>query len=273
VALGRIKAISLQPAGGLSGTKTLLPGTVEIDAHNLSFAYQSGQPSTLSGISFNLPPGRKLAVVGASGAGKSTLTGLILRFWDYNEGALLVNGVDTRDYAPETVRQAISVVSQDTYLFNTTIRENIMLARPEATEAEFKNAIDGAMLGELIDKLPHGLETMTGQNGLALSGGERQRIALARALLKAAPVWLLDEPTAGLDAYSEGIIMEKILQAAGSRSIMLITHRLIGLETMDEILVLDGGRVAEHGTLPELLALEGDFYRMWVLERDLLNIT
>ncbi|SMC70952.1 thiol reductant ABC exporter subunit CydC [Sporomusa malonica] len=273
-ALERIKDISRQPViAQLSGTKEILPGAVHLAAHNLSFAYQPGLPSALSGITFNLPQGKKLAIVGASGAGKSTLAGLILRFWDYSQGALLLNGDDIRNYAPAAVRRAISVVSQDTYLFNATIRDNILLAKPDAAETELKAAIAGAMLGEFIDKLPQGLKTMTGQNGLALSGGERQRIALARALLKTAPVWLLDEPTAGLDAYAESIVMENVLQAAGSCSVILITHRLIGLEAMDEILVIEGGKIAEQGSLAELLAQKGVFYQMWGLQQDLLNTT
>lgn len=273
-ALERIRDITRQPvAAGLTGTKLIVPGAVHLTVRNLSFAYQPGLKPALSGITFTLPQGKKIAVVGSSGAGKSTLAGLILRFWDYSQGEMLLNGTDIRNYAPAAVRQVISVVSQDTYLFNATIRDNIMLARPDAAAAELKAAIDGAMLGDFSDKLPRGLETMTGQNGLALSGGERQRIALARALLKAAPVWLLDEPTAGLDAYAETVVMENILQAAGNCSVIMITHRLIGLEAMDEILVIEEGKIAEQGTQAELLAKKGLFYQRWLLQQDLLNTT
>jgi ATP-binding cassette subfamily C protein CydC len=272
-ALARIKAIAyLPPMVGGAGSKAILPGSIELAARNLSFAYQPDLPSVLSGITFSLPATKRLAIVGASGAGKSTLAGIILRFWNHNQGELLVNGIDIREYKPENVRQALSVVSQDTYLFNATIRDNILLARPDATETELSEALVGAQLENFIAKLPLGLETMTGQNGLALSGGERQRIALARALLKAAPVWLLDEPTAGLDACTETAVMENILQVACKRSIILITHRLTGLEAMDEILVLKNGTIAEHGTMDELLAQRGEFFRMWAIQQDLLNI-
>lgn len=260
------------------GTSTLARGTcivprgpLTLAADKLSFSYRPEQPPVLSDISFSLPPGKRLAVVGASGAGKSTLAGLILRFLDYNQGTLLLNSADIREYDSEAVRRLVSVVSQDTYLFNATIRDNILLANPEATPTEFAAALEGALLSDFIARLPHGLDTRTGQNGLALSGGERQRIALARALLKAAPIWLLDEPTAGLDAEAEQTVMQHILQAAGSRSVFLITHRLIGLEVMDEILVIDNGKIVEQGTRQQLLAGSGLFFQMWTLQQDTLN--
>ena len=211
-------------------------------------------------------------MVGASGAGKSTLAGIILRFWDSCQGTVCLNGVDIREYAPDDMRRLISVVSQDTYLFNASIKDNILLARPQAAPAELAAAVAGAMLDEFIARLPQGLEARTGQNGLALSGGERQRIALARALLKAAPIWLLDEPTAGLDAEAEQMVMNHILQAAGQRSVLLITHRLAGLAAMDEIIVLDNGRIAEAGVWQQLLAAKGLFYQMWLLQQDMLRI-
>ncbi len=273
-ALARIQAISgLAPVVDHSGTKDVLSGSVALAAHNLTFAYQAEVLPVLSNITFTLPAAKRLAIVGASGAGKSTLAGIILRFLDHSGGQLLLNEVDIKDYKPESVRHSLSVVSQDTYLFNATIRDNILLARPAATEAELNNALIGAHLEEFLTRLPQGLETMTGQNGLALSGGERQRIALARALLKAAPVWLLDEPTAGLDACTEAAVMENILQASRNRSVILITHRLTGLEAMDEILVLESGRIVEQGTWDELMAKSGVFSQMWTIQQDLLKIS
>ncbi|MBP2634838.1 MAG: putative multidrug export ATP-binding/permease protein [Firmicutes bacterium] len=244
-----------------------LPGQEQV------FSYLPGQEQVLTDISFCLPPGKKLAVVGASGAGKSTIAGLILRFWDSSQGRLLLNGKDIRQYAPEQVRKLISVVSQDTYLFNASIRDNILVAKPNAAPAELMAAVEAAGLNDFLAKLPQGLNTLTGQNGLALSGGERQRIALARALLKTAPVWLLDEPTAGLDAEAEQVVMNHILQAAVGSSMLLITHRLTGLEVMDEIIVLENGKVAEQGTCQQLLAARGLFYQMWTLQLDMLNIS
>ncbi|QDR83232.1 thiol reductant ABC exporter subunit CydC [Sporomusa termitida] len=273
-ALRRLQAISgLTPAAGHAGTKEVEPGSAALVARSLTFTYHAAAAPVLADITFSLPAAKRLAIVGASGAGKSTLAGIILRFWDHNSGQLLLNGVDIRDYDPASVRQALSVVSQDTYLFNATIRDNILLAKPAATETELKNALIGAQLEEFLARLPQGLETRTGQNGLALSGGERQRIALARALLKAAPIWLLDEPTAGLDACAEAAVMENILQVSSNRSVILITHRLTGLAAMDEILVLENGRIAEQGTWAELLANRGVFLQMWTIQQDLLNIS
>ncbi|CQR72764.1 Putative multidrug export ATP-binding/permease protein [Sporomusa ovata DSM 2662] len=271
-AVARLQDITCKGASALArGTRIAPCGPLTLTADKLSFSYRSEQPPVLSDIAFSLSPGKRLAVVGASGAGKSTLAGLILRFLDYNQGTLLLNGADIREYDSEAVRRLVSVVSQDTYLFNATIRDNILLANPEATPDEFASALEGALLSNFIALLPHGLDTRTGQNGLALSGGERQRIALARALLKAAPIWLLDEPTAGLDAEAEQMVMQHILQAAGSRSVFLITHRLLGLEVMDEILVIDNGKIVEQGTWQQLLAGRGLFYQMWTLQQDTLN--
>ncbi|WP_371365424.1 putative ABC transporter ATP-binding/permease protein [Sporomusa rhizae] len=273
-AFTRIAAITSQkPVVGGQGKITTLTEPVSVVVDRLSFAYSSNLPVVLSDISFTLPPGKRLAIIGESGTGKSTLAGLMLRFWDYNHGSILLNSQDSREYAPEAVRQTFSVVSQDTYLFNATIRDNILLAKPDATPSELASAIDRAMLSPFIAKLPYGLDTRTGQNGLAVSGGERQRIALARALLKAAPIWLLDEPTAGLDAQTEEVVMKNILEAAGSRSVVLITHRLTGLETMDEILVLQNGKIAEQGSLRELLLKLGLFSQIWDLQHDMLNIS
>ena len=271
-AVKRLQDITCPQEGGITGVSIAPVGPLTLAADKLSFSYQFGQTPVLSDISFSLPPGKRLAVVGASGAGKSTLAGLVLRFWDCQQGALLLNGSDIRQYDPEVVRQGVSVVSQDTYLFDASIRDNILLAKPQATPDELAVAIKAAMLSDFITRLPHGLDTRTGQNGLALSGGERQRIALARALLKDAPIWLLDEPTAGLDAEAEQVVMNHILQAAGQQSVFLITHRLTGLEVMDEIIVLDNGKIAEQGSWAQLLAARGLFYQMWTLQLDLLNI-
>lgn len=252
-----------------------------LTAENLSFSYSDSEGGldkskprmALCGVNFCLPPGKKIAVVGASGAGKSTLAGLILRFWDVSSGTLKLNNADIGQYAPDEVRKLISVVSQDTYLFNASIRDNILMAKPDATTSELMAAVEGAMLKDFIWQLPQGLDTKTGQNGLALSGGERQRIALARALLKAAPIWLLDEPTAGLDATAEQDVLTHIFRVTEGKSMLLITHRLTGLEIMDEIIVLDNGEIAEQGNWQQLLADRGLFHDMWKIHHEMLNIS
>jgi ABC-type multidrug transport system fused ATPase/permease subunit len=217
--------------------------------------------------------GKHLAVVGPSGAGKSTLANLLLRFWEYQEGQIHLGGWDLRSYSSEDVRRFIAVVSQSTYLFNTTVRENLLLARPNASHEEVVQAAQRAQIHEVIEALPQGYETWIGEQGLRLSGGERQRLAIARALLKEAPLLLLDEPTANLDALTERSLMETIFALMQGRSMILITHRLVGLEVMDEILVLSQGRILERGTHAELLEIGGLYRRMWDLQHQTLAET
>lgn len=244
-----------------------LPDSCSIICRNVSFAYDSSP--TLTDISFAVPAGSRKAIVGASGAGKTTLVSLLLRFAPY-EGSITLGGVELTDYAADDVRRQFAVVSQDTHIFNASLGDNIRLARPDATEEDVVNAARRAAIDEFIRTLPHGYDTPAGLNGKALSGGQRQRLAIARAFLKDAPVLILDEPTAGLDAVTARDIMDTVHNARGGGSVILITHRLAGLETMDQIIVLDRGRIAEVGTLPELLAARGLFYAMWRLQQDIV---
>jgi ATP-binding cassette, subfamily C, bacterial CydCD len=229
----------------------------------LSFTYPGQSQPTLQDVTFQLTPGKRLAIVGPSGAGKSTLANLLLRFWDYSEGQILLDGLDLHAYPQEQVRRLFSFISQRTYFFNDTLRNNLLLARPGAGELEIQEAARGAQIHDFILRLPQGYETVIGERGFRLSGGERQRLAIARALLKDAPIFLLDEPTANLDPLTERYILETLFSLAHTRSLLLITHRLVGLENMDEILVLDQGRIVERGTQGELLARGGLFRLLW----------
>jgi thiol reductant ABC exporter CydC subunit len=242
------------------------PGDLSLLVENLSFRYQPDEPPALDGVSLSLPPGGCLAVVGPSGAGKSTLVNLLLRFWEYETGRIVLGGRELRDYHPESLHRMMGVVAQDTHLFNATLRENLLIARPDAAQSDLAQAIRQAQLQDFVQALPHGYNTWLGEGGLRLSGGERQRVAIARALLKDAPLLILDEATANLDPLTEREIMEAIRRLMAGRSTLIVTHRLVGLETVDEILVLQGGRVVERGRHYELLQT-GEIYRhMWELQ-------
>jgi len=246
------------------------PDRLSLRVSNLTFGYGPGLPPVLDGISFDLPPGRRLAIVGPSGAGKSTLVQLLLRFWECPAASILLAGKDLRAYRPEEWRARLSVVSQRTHLFNASIRENLLLARPDASEAEMVEAVRQAQLEELVLSLPEGYDTIVGEQGRRLSGGQAQRLAVARALLKDAPILILDEPTADLDALTERALAGALRAAMQGHSTLLITHRLVALDSFDEVLVLDRGRVVQRGTRAELLAQDGLFRRMWDLERRIL---
>ncbi len=241
-----------------------------LEFSSVSFAYPSGEGNAVSDVSFSLAPGRRIALVGPSGSGKSTLVKLALRFWDPTAGTICLDEQDIRRYALDDLRALISVVDQDTYLFNDTIRGNLLLARPGASESELERVLEQVQLTALVRRLPKGLATWVGEQGLRLSGGERQRIAIARALLKDAPLLILDEPTANLDPLTERSVLDALDVLMQGRSALLITHRLIAMERMDEILVLDRGRVCERGTHEQLLA-QGGFYRQMVdLQNDFI---
>ncbi|MBC8015467.1 MAG: thiol reductant ABC exporter subunit CydC [Sporomusaceae bacterium] len=243
---------------------------ISIKVENLSFRYSPEGPFVLNNIHFTVSAGQRVAIVGPSGSGKSTLLHLFLRFWNYSQGSIYLGKSELKKYDAHWLRSQFGVVSQQTHLFNASIRDNILLARPDASEDQFDQAIKHAELENFIGKLPQGYDTMVGQNGYALSGGERQRIAIARALLKNAPILILDEPTVGLDAVTEQLVMATIEKLMAGRTTIMITHRLTGLHTMDEILVLSSGRIVEQGQQAELLANKQLFYQLWRLQHDVL---
>jgi len=248
---------------------TAIPAT-NIEVKNLYFKYKTQETFVLKDLNFSLRVGEKLAIVGPSGAGKSTLLHLLLRFWDYEHGSIQMGGEEFKSYHVQKLREKIGVVSQQTHLFNVSIRDNILLARPDASENDMKQAIKNSELEMFISELPEGENTQVGQNGYALSGGERQRVAIARALLKNAPLLILDEPTVGLDARTEKLVMKTIEKLMEGRSTIMITHRLTGLEAMDQIIAIESGCIVEKGTQAELLGNKGLFYQLWKLQHDVL---
>jgi ATP-binding cassette subfamily C protein CydC len=240
------------------------PPSFDLRVEGLTFAYHPGDAPALLDASLSLEAGQRVAVVGPSGAGKSTLASLLLRFWDVPPGAVTIGGGDIRGYPAEAVRGWFAVVPQRAYLFNASIRENLLIANPAAAEDDLVAACQRAQIHDFIAGLPDGYETPIGEQGTSLSGGERQRLALARALLKDAPILLLDEPTANLDAATERAVIDTLLDASRQRSVLLITHRLIRMDAFDTILVLYRGRVVERGSHARLLARPDGLYRhMW----------
>lgn len=238
-----------------------------VECHDLvfdavRFRYGDEQNRALDGVSFKLPASAAVAVVGPSGAGKSSLAQLLLRFWDYDAGTIRLGDRALDEYTLEALRSQFAYAAQSTRLFSTTIRENLRLARPDADDAVLWNALDITGLATEVRGFARRLDHFVGAGGMALSAGQARRLMLARAWLSPAPILLLDEPTEGLDTVNERAIVRTLAEKRGARSLLLITHRLAGLERMDDIIVMDRGRIVEHGTHAELLAANSFYKRM-----------
>ena len=241
-------------------------GPLAVTFDGVSFAYDRERP-ILHDLSFTIPPGRRVAVVGHSGAGKSTLARLLYRFYDIDSGSITIGGTEIRQLCQASLRQAIGIVPQDTVLFNDTIRYNIRYGRPDASDAEVETAARAAQLHDFVAQLPAGYDSRVGERGLKLSGGEKQRVAIARALLKNPPVLIFDEATSALDSQTEKAIQGSIEAAARGRTTLVVAHRLSTIMDADEILVMAAGRIIERGTHAALLAQEGAYAQMWLLQQ------
>jgi len=252
-------------------TLALDPRTANIKLVNLSFTYPSQNIPALQDITFNLQPGNSIAIVGPSGAGKSTLANLLLRFWDYDLGDITLGAESLKMYEQDEVRARIGLVSQNTYFFNTTIFENLRFARRRVTKEEVEAAAQAAQIHDFILGLPKGYDTMIGEQGLRLSGGERQRLAIARVIIKDAPILILDEPTANLDPLTEKQVLETLFALMKRKTSLLITHRLVGMENMGEILVMNHGRIIERGKHLNLVQENGLYHRLWMYQNRILD--
>lgn len=242
-----------------------------INFSSLSFTYPNQIVPALQNINFNVPSGKSVAIVGPSGAGKSTLANLLLRFWEYESGEIILGAESLKALEQDQVRARIGLVSQNTYFFNTSIYENLRFARKRVTREDVEAAAKAAQIHDFIMDLPKGYDTMIGEQGLRLSGGERQRLAIARALIKDAPILILDEPTANLDALTEKQVLDTLFHVMKQKTSLLITHRLIGLENMDEIFVMNHGQIVEHGTHTELLQVNGLYRHLLDLQNRILD--
>jgi ATP-binding cassette subfamily B protein len=242
-----------------------LQGQPELRFDDVQFAYDPARP-ILQGVSFTVPAGRTVAVVGASGAGKSTLARLLYRFYDVQAGRITIAGQDIRQVTQDSVRRAIGIVPQDTVLFNDTVAYNIAYGRPGATQAEVEAAARAARIHDFIQSTPQGYATKVGERGLKLSGGEKQRVAIARTLLKNPPILIFDEATSALDSHTERAIQQELASAAQGKTTLVIAHRLSTVVDAHEILVMDAGRIVERGTHTALLAQGGRYAQMWALQ-------
>jgi ABC-type transport system involved in Fe-S cluster assembly fused permease/ATPase subunit len=234
----------------------------EIEFRNVSFRYDPRRP-VIRGISFRVPPGKTVAIVGASGAGKSTISRLLFRFYDVTEGAVLIDGQDIRDVTQQSLRAAIGIVPQDTVLFNDTVYYNIAYGNPKATPAQIEAAAKLARIHDFVMELPDGYQSMVGERGLKLSGGEKQRVAIARTILKNPRILLFDEATSSLDSHTEKEIQVSLREVSADRTTLVIAHRLSTVIHADEIIVMHEGEIAERGRHATLLALNGRYASLW----------
>ena len=246
--------------------ESAMPKTAEsfdIRLEQVSFRYEGAERDAVSHISLTIPEGKTVALVGASGSGKTTIARLIPRFWDVREGCVRIGGIDVRQIDRGELMRNISFVFQNTRLFKTSILENVRYGSPDATIEQVNRAIDLSQSREIIDRLPQGLHTVIGSEGTYLSGGEQQRIVLARALLKNAPIVVLDEATAFADPENEHLIRQALSHLTRGKTVLMIAHRLTTVRDADNIVVVDGGKIAEQGTHDELMALQAHYYKMW----------
>jgi subfamily B ATP-binding cassette protein MsbA len=257
-------AIDARPAiVNRPGAQALIPKGGAVSFRDVGFAYHADAGDTLSGVTLDIPAGKKIALVGPSGAGKTTIFNLLLRFYESDGGAIALDGQEIKSVTLESLRAAISVVTQEAVLFDESIADNIALGKPGALLGEIKAAARNAAAHDFIEAMPEGYDTKVGEGGLKLSGGQRQRVAIARAMLRNAPILLLDEATSALDAESERQVQESLSRLMKGRTTIVIAHRLSTVVDADRIYVLEKGRVVQSGSHAELLAVDGLYANLY----------
>ena len=258
-AVSRVQEILQTPTLPMAKRPVTDIKNVSVQLENITFSY--GQNPVIENVSFHCPQGSTTALIGASGSGKTTLIRLIARFYDVNSGAIKIGGTDIRQLDYNAMMNDIAIIFQDVYLFDTTIKENLLIAKPDATEAQLKEAATAAQLDEMLERLPNGWDTKTGESGLQLSGGERQRVSIARAFLKNARIILIDEAASALDPENEQAISKAIVNIANdkNRTVIIIAHRPATIQSANQVIVLDKGKVVENGSPQDLLSQNGRY--------------
>ena len=242
------------------------PKILEVNDLTVKFNTERGEITAVNHINFYIRKGETVGIVGESGSGKSSIVDLLIGLYEPTSGGILVDGCDLRSYNKESWRERLGVVSQDTFIFNQSILENIRYGLPQATDAEVREAASQAQAQNFIESMPHGYETIVGERGYRLSGGQRQRIALARAILKQPEVLILDEATSALDSETERLVQQALNQFGRDRTLLVVAHRLSTIVQADQILVLDSGQVVESGKHGDLLLLDGKYARYWEIQ-------
>ncbi len=258
-----IEVVASEPAVHYPKKSSSLPQRYGLKFENVRFRYDEDAPLLLDRITFQIDPGKRVAVLGTTGSGKTTIVNLLVRFWEPTSGCISIDGVDIRTLAASDLRQSISVVSQQAHIFSTSLRDNLLMARTEAAEADLWEALRASQLMPFVESLPDGLDTWVGEAGKLLSGGQARRLAVARAFVHDAPIWVLDEPTEGLDRVTERKLMEAILERTVGKTLVFITHRMVDIHRMDESILLDNGRIVAQGRHATLLSGNPKYRRFW----------